>query len=136
MPSNVPKVGPGAREASADARRGRAVGRPARVRAPLPSWPPLVKDFYRDTLASGQTEFWEPSDFALLRVACDILAEAKTSGLAAMYAHFISLSRDLMVSETWRRRAYVELVKTVDEDAGESASDRMRRLLSVVPSGG
>ena len=134
MPSPTPKRSDQrTRNNSPAARKAVAAGKPKRIPSADKNWPPRVKEFYRACLASGQTEFWEPSDYALLRVACDVLADAAGTASATMYAQFIRLTSDLLLTETARRKAYVELVAEIEADTRESASDRVRQMLSVVP---
>lgn len=134
MPSPTPKRSDQrTRNNSPEPRRGTSAGKPRRIRAADKNWPPRVKEFYKDCLASGQTEFWEPSDYVMLRIACDVLADAANTASATMYTQFVRLANDLLLTESARRKAYIELVKEVEEAPVESASDRFRQMLAVVP---
>ena len=134
MPSPTPKRSDQrTRNNSPETTRGRATGRPRRIRSPDKSWPPRVKEFYKDCLASGQTEFWEPSDYSMLRIACDVLADAANTASATMYTQFVRITNDLLLTESARRKAYIELVREQDEEETESASDRFRQMLTAVP---
>lgn len=76
-----------------------------------PKWHPIAKRWYRALKESGQSQFYEPSDWA----AAYYVAEAMTRNLEAgrfsaqMFAAIWSAMNDLLTTEGDRRRVQIEL---------------------------
>lgn len=76
-----------------------------------PEWHPIARRLWDGCKTSGQSQYYQNSDWALLYSICDDLSEYKSSGKrSSMMATVIysSLST-LLVSEGDRRRARLEL---------------------------
>ncbi|GAA1645924.1 hypothetical protein GCM10009700_35400 [Brevibacterium sanguinis] len=75
------------------------------------TWSYAVKEFYNSVKDSGQTYWYQQSDVSRLRLFCDELERYKSSGRqsAMMYAALTSEMSNLMVSESDRRKANIEL---------------------------
>lgn len=109
---------------------------PAVMPDPEESWHQIAKDWYTALKDSGQSKFYEPSDWATARY----LAEAMSRNLAAgrfsgqLFAAIMSGMSSLLVTEGDRRRVKLELERTgALEDPDELASvtaisDWQRRL--------
>ncbi|WP_257162376.1 phage terminase small subunit [Corynebacterium cystitidis] len=91
----------------------KAVGA-SRVKAPnvKPKWHPLMKDWYRSLKESGQSQFYQPSDWRTAQLICHIMSEALNGEepiKASLLAQFNSVATDLMTTEGARRRLRLEL---------------------------
>ena len=87
----------------------------------MAKWPVLVRELWASLKESGQSRFYEPSDWAMAAVLCDDLAHymrsRQRSGvkLSALMSAFTSL----LVTEGDRRRVRLEIERT---DPGEVAA--------------
>jgi hypothetical protein len=120
-------------------------GRTARggaTRAPLASrkWHPIAIRWYNALKASGQSRFYEPSDWMQAYVWAEILSgqlNALTNGekvSAMMLATWDAASARLLVTEGDRRRMRLELQHgrpqaDPDDDAGVASMDKWRKKL-------
>lgn len=111
----------------------------AKVKVPQvsPSWHPLMKDWFRSLKDSGQSQFYEPSDWQTARLMAQIMSDELNSGepvKAAVLAEFNRAAGALMTTEGERRRLRVELnaPAKVQEDGDKVVSimDRYREKLS------
>ncbi|TFI40278.1 hypothetical protein E4P29_25545 [Rhodococcus sp. 1R11] len=84
------------------------------------AWHPVIKGWYRSLKESGQSVFYEPSDWQAARFlahyASKVLRAAEdttdpTPLRAASIGRIWSMMGDLMTTETSRRRARVELIR-------------------------
>jgi hypothetical protein len=101
-------------------------------------WHPIAKAWYKALAASGQSEFYEPSDWAMaLMVAESISRDLNPQVVAvpektgkpvfekvpmkgASLSAYLKAMTDLMVSEAARRRAGIALKRAgADTDSGE-----------------
>ncbi len=90
------------------------------------AWHPIMKGWYRSLKESGQSAFYEPSDWQAARFTAHygskVLKAAEgndaTPLRAASIARIWSLMADLMTTEVSRRRARVELIR-LGLDPGE-----------------
>lgn len=88
-------------------------------------WHLSARRWYRALKKSGQSQFFEPSDWALAQWVCDLLTLEMESGRlprANMIAELNSMMDALLTSEGARRRLRVELVREADSQAAESAA--------------
>jgi hypothetical protein len=114
---------------------GRGTRRPA-VRAADAGWHPLIQDLYNDIRKSGQSAFYEPSDYAMLRIGCEIMSGQLLSDRvsAVMFASWDALMARLLVTEGDRRRMRMELERekpeNPDADAGVAQMDAWRTKLA------
>lgn len=84
------------------------------VEVPEPSeaWHPLMVDWYRSLINSGQSSFYEPSDWQMARLAAHIMSQELNSGelvKAATVKEFQAIANNLMTTEGARRKLRVEL---------------------------
>jgi len=100
---------------------------------PDPDWHPIARRWYDSLGKSGQSRFYEPSDWAQ---AC-YLAEAMTRNLADqrfsanLFAAVLSGMTELLTTEGARRRARLEIEREQAEVQKSDASDGYRRRLGV-----
>jgi hypothetical protein len=96
--------------------------RPALIPEPDPDWHPIARQLWDSLRTSGQSDFYQSSDWAIAFSLCDDISyykrASKRSGqmLTAIY----SAMSTLLLTEGDRRRVRVELRKP--EPSGESAS--------------
>ncbi|CAB0998640.1 hypothetical protein FRC0497_01471 [Corynebacterium diphtheriae] len=84
-----------------------------------PNWHPLMKDWFRSLKESGQSAFYEPSDWQTARLLAEVMSQELNSGeavKASMLAEFNRAAAALLTTEGERRRLRVEL------QAGESSA--------------
>lgn len=82
------------------------------VPEPSDSWHPLMVDWYRSLINSGQSSFYEPSDWQMARLAAHIMSQELNSGelvKAATVKEFQAIANNLMTTEGARRKLRVEL---------------------------
>lgn len=112
-----------------------AASRQARIPAASRDWHPLARDMYRSLKSSGQSAFFEPSDWQAARLA----AEATSRMLKAERFSAVLLSAvdgmwsRLLMTEADRRRLRIELAKPKADDdavAAVTALDGFRKRLS------
>ena len=122
MPGPVPKRSDVRRRVNKPEIEIATGGRGARVPVPAvdPEWHPIAARWFEALGESGQSEFYEPSDWAhaflLTSVMSRMLFAERLS--AQLFASVDTASTRLMVTEGDRRRLRVELErrKKVDED--------------------
>jgi hypothetical protein len=86
-------------------------------------WHEYAKWWYRSLRVSGQSKWYENSDWMMAFLAADILSDMLDNGYrAGMVAEWNSMCVRLNVTEADRRHSRIELVKTAinpDEQAGQ-----------------
>jgi len=88
------------------------------------NWHPIAAQLYRSLKASGQSIYFEPSDWAAAILAGDMtskLLRRKTPS-AELLATVWKMWGDLMVTESSRRRARIEVVRLLDEATGDGTN--------------
>lgn len=102
--------------------RGKAVKPPAEDRA----WHPMAKGWYRSLKLSGESAFYEPSDWQAARFCAYVMTrtlhehENDRKPLRAGTLDTIwSMMGDLLTTETARRRARIELERAATEGTAE-----------------
>lgn len=104
---------------------------------PDPDWHPVALDFFVSLSHSGQSQFYEPSDWALAVYVTEAMSnslnhqrEGRMS--AHMFAAVLAGATELMASEGSRRRLRLELTRddTPKENAGVTALNEYRRALT------
>jgi len=114
------------------AARGTRLARPP---AADRSWHRLARYWYESLAKSGQSEFYEPSDWATARIWAEILSRQLQSGRlsAQMVAAWSAAATELLTTEGARRRMRLELQDATEDDdvsAGVvTALDEYRRAL-------
>lgn len=97
---------------------------------------PLAAEWYESLRVSGQSVFFEPSDWATARVWTDLLSRvlSKGSPSAMMVSAWASGATELMTTEGSRRRMRLELERAkpvdVDDEAAVAMLDEYRGRFS------
>lgn len=94
-------------------------------------WHPLAAEWFESLSQSGQSAFYEPSDWATARVAAELLSRALRQDRlsAALIERWQSAATELLTTEGARRRVRIELDVAaagdggLDEEAQSSVSD-------------
>ena len=134
----VPKRADQRRRTSKDSgpiTKGTAAGAP-RIPAASTDWHPAAKRWYAALKASGESSFYEPSDWAEAWVVAEVLSQMLSAEkLSAMlFAAWQGASARLLVTEGDRRRVRIELERggkaDPDAEAGVTAMDDWRKRLA------
>ena len=114
----------------------RAVGA-AEVKQPRGDgdWHPIVKKLWKAMGESGQSQFYEPSDWAIAYSTMDDLSDYKRQARRspAMLQVIMSSLSNLLVTEGDRRRVQIELSRPGEVTAAQDKTikmDEWRRKLS------
>ena len=86
---------------------------------PLPGWHPIALAWYEALAVSGQSHWYEPSDWAEAVFLAEVMSDALMSGSinGPKLSAILGGASRLMTTEGDRRRMRIELSKpTVDED--------------------
>lgn len=94
-------------------------------------WDKRARDWYKSLALSGQSVFYEPTDWHTALVAGALLSDIYRNGfaVASQMQAWIAMNSELMATEGARRRARVELVREPTEaepvkPAGSRKRDR------------
>lgn len=87
------------------------------------AWHPKARSWYNSLKISGQTEFWEPSDWATAVAAADAYNVFLRTHNASILAQFVRLSERLGATLSDRKKSRIELEEPVQEDEDEKAAD-------------
>jgi hypothetical protein len=88
-------------------------------------WHELAKQFYDSLEESGQSAFYEPSDWAYAQYICEAMSRNLQQGgrmSAQMLQAVLSGMTSLLATEGDRRRMRVELSKAQEADPDETAA--------------
>lgn len=136
MPGPPPKRSSQRRRRNKPAKPVETASGAAVVSQPKPNskWHPVAKRWFSSLGESGQSKFYEPSDWATAYVTAESMSrEFRSDGpvSAAWLASFLKSCSSLLVSEADRRRVSLELERPSGEegDAGVSGIDDARRRL-------
>lgn len=106
-------------------------GKTKRDGIPIPTasdrWLPQARSWYNSLALSGQSEFYEASDWATAVCAAeayDLFCRTRNSSILA---NFVKLSERLCVTITDRKRARLELADPEPSDRDEDAADETIR---------
>ena len=105
--------------------------RPVRIPAADPKWHPIAKRLYNACKTSGQSDFYQNSDWMMLWSVCEDLSFYKTPRVSRdgeeyskrsgqMLQTIYTAMERLLVTEGDRRRVRIEL--SAPEEEGESAA--------------
>lgn len=110
-----------------------AVGRVEQPAAP-DDWGQLPRQWYESLAASGQAQFYEPSDWATAIVAGWLLDDWVSSRKAATMNEFRMLCGQLLATEGERRRGRLEIQRPGQDgpSKGDSVVAEYRAKLGVV----
>lgn len=100
-----------------------------------PEWHEKARSLFESLRGSGQSGFYEPSDWQYARVLCQLLSDEFERGngpRAVMVQTIMSGLSSLLVTEGDRRRVRLELERDQDvpEDAAVAALDDYRSRVS------
>lgn len=92
------------------------------VPQPDANWHSIAQDFYLSLMTSGQSDFYQDSDWMYAYSLCDDLSYYKKSGQRSsmMLTAIMSAMSNLLVTEGDRRRVRIEL--TTPEPEGDNAA--------------
>ncbi|WP_327292454.1 phage terminase small subunit [Streptomyces sp. NBC_01198] len=102
---------------------GQVVSKGTRLPAKAPNadrtWHPIAQKLWDGVKESGQTDFYQQSDWAILYSLCDDLSHFKKSAKRSsqMAQTIYSALGNLLVTEGDRRRVRIELDEPVEEQA-------------------
>lgn len=90
--------------------------------APDPEWHPIAKRFYESLAESGQSRFYEPSDWAYAYSVMEDLSNYKNSPARSgvLHSSIMSSLSGLLVTEGDRRRVSLELTRVDPTEAHSS----------------
>lgn len=115
----------------------KAKGAPEVVRPePDEGWHPIARRMFDALGRSGQSVFFEPSDWAKAQLAAELTSRAlgQSRPPAQLFAVIDDMWSGLLATEGDRRRLRIELERAprvdVDEDAAVAALDEYRARLS------
>lgn len=102
---------------------------------------PMVQSFYDSLVISGQSKFYEPSDWEYARLVCFIMQTIVTSPRPSseMFKALQTAMSNLMVTEGDRRRLRLEIVRAEKKDKAEDESQALimefrKRMTEAVSS--
>lgn len=115
----------------------RGVARPASIPVPDPDWHPIATMLWEGLLESGQTGFYQSSDWAFAFSLCEDLTYYKNGHKRSgqMLQTIYSAMERLLVTEGDRRRVRIELSEPEPEEnpAAVAVMGDYRKGLGVVP---
>lgn len=78
-----------------------------------PNWHELAREWYESLAQSGQSQFYEPSDWAAARVLASVLSKnlKQTKFSSVLFATVWAGMGDLLTTEGERRRVRMEIVR-------------------------
>lgn len=99
-------------------------GEPWKVPLARGEWHDIAKDWFHALKKSGQSAWFEPSDWMEAYVAAQVLSEMLNAGKisAMLYASWSSHTSRLLVTEGDRRRVRIELEREERKDPDEEAA--------------
>jgi len=86
-------------------------------------WLPQARSWYNSLRISGQSEFYEASDWATAVIAAQTYDRFLRTYNASILASFVRLAERLGATLTDRRRAGIELAEPERTDADDEAAD-------------
>ena len=107
---------------------------PTTIPEPDTDWHPIALRLWESALSSGQSDFYQDSDWALLYSLCEDLSHFKYQEKRSptMAQVIYSALNSLMLAEGERRRVHVELTAPDEgDDASVAAIDDYKKRLSV-----
>lgn len=85
-----------------------------------PKWHPIALGLYESLRSSGQSQFYEPSDWWKAQYICDAMSRnlrQKQKFSSVLFAAVNSGLSDLLVDEASRRRVRLEIERNANEGA-------------------
>lgn len=97
-----------------------------------PNWHPIAQDWFKSLQESGQSYWYEPSDWATAVYVAEAMSRNLKGGKfsAVLFSAVMSAMTELLTTEGARRRARMELEREESaDDATVTAIDEYRRIL-------
>lgn len=114
----------------------KGVKRPATIPDADPDWHPIALMLWNSCIESGQADFYESSDYAVLYHVCEDLSRYKRSDKRSsmMFAALNQALSGLLVTEGDRRRVRLELEgeDTSEDEATDAVMDEYDKGLRLV----
>jgi len=106
-------------------------GKSARDEIPIPvadpSWKPKARSWFNSLKLSGQSEFFEASDWSTAVAAADAYNLFLLTWNASIFAQFVRLSERLGCTVIDRKKSRIELAEPDPTDEDEDAADEAVR---------
>jgi hypothetical protein len=116
--------------------RGQSTSGNFPIPEPDPKWKPTARSWFNSLKLSGQSEFYEPSDWATAVAAAQAYDVFLRTYNASIFAQFVRLSERLGCTVLDRKRGRVELSEPdptdEDEDEADDAVEGWHDRLRVV----
>lgn len=116
MPGPVPKRSDQRRRRNTDAKgpvvKAKTAAKPPAKGSADPNWHHIATEWFNSLAESGQSQFYEASDWALAKLTAEMMDRLLRQGekpSAVMFTAIQSAMTDLLTTEGARRRARVEL---------------------------
>lgn len=112
------------------------VSRPGKVAVPAAAdeWHPIAREWFEALGESGQSEFFEPSDWQAARYVAEVMSKHLHSPRpsAQLFSGIWSAMTDLLSTEASRRKVRMEIERdqAAGKPAGVTALDEYRRQLA------
>lgn len=93
-----------------------------------PDWHPIARRWYESLVNSGQSFFFEPSDWAQAAYVAEAMSRNLNQGQrlsGQLFASVISAASDLLTTEGSRRRLRIELSKAEAAEVDSGIADLM-----------
>jgi len=103
--------------------QGTATGSEHPIPKADPGWKPKARSWYNSLALSGQSDFYEPSDWMTAVAAADAYDVFLRTHNASILAQFTRLSERLGATLADRKRTRIELEEPAPEDEDEAAAD-------------
>lgn len=106
---------------------------PVVIPEPRTNWHPVAAAWFEALKASGQSLFYEPSDWANAMYACELMTRSlEDEATAAKATAALAAMKDLAPTETDRRKIRLQvnrILGVVEDDARPTALDEYRKVL-------
>ena len=101
---------------------------------PRADWHPVARAWFEALKQSGQSQFYEPSDWGLALYACELMTRSlDPEATAAKATAALAAMNDLLTSEKERRKARLQVNRILggveDESVRPTALDEYRKVL-------
>jgi hypothetical protein len=103
---------------------GSATGSEHPIPTADPSWKPKARSWYNSLALSGQSQFYEPCDWATAVAAADAYDVFLRTHNASIMAQFTRLVEKLGCTITDRKKSRIELEEPPSDDEDEEAADQ------------
>jgi hypothetical protein len=104
------------------------------IPAALDYWHPLAKEWYEALAVSGQSTFYEASDWAVARITAEAIHRLVTADRFSsnLYGQVLEGCTSLLATEADRRKLRIELVR---RNGAVASIDEQARMLKALEGG-